>query len=31
MAAYCFYDTKPCINVEFEREDATTTKQLTLF
>ncbi len=31
MAAYAFYDTKPTINVEFEWEETSSTKQLTLF
>lgn len=31
MAAYCFYDTKPIINVEFFEEEGVESKQLTFF
>ena len=31
IAAYAFYDTKPSINMEFEREEKQDVKQLTLF
>ena len=31
IAAYAFYDTKPSINMEFEREEKQGVKQLTLF
>ena len=31
MAAYAFYDTKPSINMEFERKEKQGVKQLTLF
>ncbi|MDO5075207.1 MAG: transposase [Bacteroidales bacterium] len=31
MAAYCFYDTKPSINVEFFKEEGIESKQLTFF
>jgi len=31
IATYAFYDTKPSINMEFEREEKQGVKQLTLF
>ena len=31
IAAYTFYDTKPSINMEFERDAQQSVKQLTLF
>ena len=31
IAAYAFYDTKPSINMEFEREEKQGVRQLTLF
>ena len=30
-AAYAFYDTKPSVNVDFETEEESNVKQLTLF